>query len=673
MKKILSLVLFILSVGCASAQQQYYHMIWQDEFDGQGHPDSSRWNYETGGDGWGNNELQYYTERRLENARLENGRLIIEAHKEYYQGNDYTSARLTTKNKGDWAYGRIEARAKLPAGRGTWPAIWMLPTQWIYGDGSWPDNGEIDIMEHVGYDEGIIHGTIHTNAYNHMDGTDKGGTTGVPDATENFHIYAIEWTASEIRWYVDDHLYFTFENKEEGWQKWPFDHPFHLLMNIAVGGDWGGVEGVDDSIFPVQMQVDYVRVYQTADQIGELIEGPGHLVSRQKGVSFSTPIKDAQSYQWSVPEDAEINGASDQRQVTVDWGCQSGEVACTIVTADSVYDATHSVALEQVQIDGPRFYNEDDDPLSFSVPEMVQTTYQWELPEGGSFVSGEGTHVVEVDWPERADSITLNITNDCGTQIITHQLWTPGQQFPYPDPQKPHLLPDTIDPTHYDYGGEGVAYHDVTSANEGSGIRQDEGVDTESLDRGYGNIGYIKPGEWVEYSIKVEKEFSARVVLRMASAVTTNGSVDVLVNGETVASDIQARNTGEWYLFEEFESNTFTLSPQDTLLRLEFDRFNFNVGRIIVKQVETAVDQPLKAPSLNLYPNPARETLNIVCERDMERLEIYDLTGSLMQSKNLTATSRNHKLNLRTLPPGMYLLRVGLTNQRSITQKIIKE
>jgi len=673
MKKILSLVLFIFSVGCVSAQQQYYHMIWQDEFDGQGHPDSSRWNYETGGDGWGNNELQYYTERRLKNARLENGRLIIEAHKEYYQGNDYTSARLTTRNKGDWAYGRIEARAQLPAGRGTWPAIWMLPTQWIYGDGSWPDNGEIDIMEHVGYDEGVIHGTIHTDAYNHMIGTQRGGSTEVSDATEAFHEYAIEWTPAEIRWYVDDRRYFTFENQEEGWEKWPFDHPFHLLMNIAIGGDWGGAQGVDDGIFPVQMQVDYVRVYQTAGQIGELIKGPDQLVSRQNSVSFSTPIKDAQSYQWSVSEGAEITGAANERQVTVDWGCQSGEVACTIVTADSVYEATHPVAVSEPQIEGPLFFNENDEPITFSVPDMAATTYQWELPEGAAFVSGEGTHLVEVDWPERADSITLNIANDCGEQTISRFLWTPGTQYPYPDPQKPHLLPDTIDPTHYDYGGEGVAYHDNSDSNEGNGIRQDEGVDTQSMDQGHGSIGYIKHGEWVEYSIQVEEEFSARIVLRMASAVTTDGSVDVLVNGETVASEIQARNTGDWDQFEEFESNTFTLSPQDTLLRLEFNRFNYNLGRIIIKQVETAVEQPLNNPSLNLYPNPVRESLHIVSEQDMERLEIYDLTGRLMQSKNLSGIHRRYQLNLQSLPPGMYLVKIGLKDKGSTTQKIIRK
>src|SRR6056297_1535987 len=192
MRKIGWLCLLLMLTGSMAHAQ--YHLIWQDEFDGQGHPDSSRWNYEVGGHGWGNEELQYYTEERLKNARLENGRLVIEAHKENYRTAEYTSARLTTTHKGEWTYGRIEVRAKIPAGRGTWPAIWMLPTEWIYGDGSWPDNGEIDIMEHVGYDPGVIHGTIHTDAYNHMDGTQKSGQIEVPDAMDAFHTYSIEWT-----------------------------------------------------------------------------------------------------------------------------------------------------------------------------------------------------------------------------------------------------------------------------------------------------------------------------------------------------------------------------------------------------------------------------------------------------------------------------------------------
>jgi licheninase len=238
-----------------------WEQVWGDEFEGQGLPNADKWSYETGGDGWGNQEEQYYTREDTANARVENGHLIIEARKESYQGNAYTSARLNSE--ASWTYGRFEIRAKLPGGRGTWPALWMLADEDTYGDQYWPDNGEMDIMEHVGYDAGVIHGTIHTEAFNHIDGTDKGGSITVPTATSEFHDYAMEWTPNEIRVFVDGERYFTFQNREQyDWQEWPFDQKFHLLMNIAVGGTWGGAEGIDDSAFPERMVIDYVRVYK---------------------------------------------------------------------------------------------------------------------------------------------------------------------------------------------------------------------------------------------------------------------------------------------------------------------------------------------------------------------------------------------------------------------------
>ncbi len=234
-------------------------LVWSDEFNYTGVPDNSKWGYDIGGGGWGNNELQYYTDRS-ENARVENGSLIIEAKKETYSGKDYTSTRLISKNKGDWLYGKFEIRAKLPEGRGTWPAIWMLPTDWEYGD--WPGSGEIDIMEHVGYDQGTIHGTVHTQSYNHSIGTQKSATVQSNDVSSAFHTYSLIWTPFKIDVFMDNVKYYTFINENNSFAEWPFDKRFHLIMNIAVGGDWGGVQGVDDSIFPQTLAVDYVRVYE---------------------------------------------------------------------------------------------------------------------------------------------------------------------------------------------------------------------------------------------------------------------------------------------------------------------------------------------------------------------------------------------------------------------------
>jgi beta-glucanase (GH16 family) len=256
----LCLSTFLFSSLNLSAQQ--WKLVWSDEFNYQGLPDSTKWGYDVGGKGWGNHEKQFYTEKRLENARVENGNLIIEARKEPWQGMDYTSTRLVSRKKGDWTYGRFEIRARLPRGIGTWPAIWMLPTDWTYGNGGWPDNGEIDIMEHVGYHQGFIHGSTHCLSYYWRINTQKTDTIEIPDACEKFHTYAMEWNKDSITMYVDNVRYFTSTNDGSGWKGWPFNKRFHLLLNVAIGGDWGGQKGIDNSIFPQRMEVDYVRVYQ---------------------------------------------------------------------------------------------------------------------------------------------------------------------------------------------------------------------------------------------------------------------------------------------------------------------------------------------------------------------------------------------------------------------------
>ena len=264
-------IVLMLFTGIGSAEQPMpapasQKLVWSDEFNYTGAPDSSKWNYDIGDGcpnlcGWGNEELEYYTSR-TENVRVENGMLIIEARKENYANRRYTSAKLVTRGIVDWQYGRIEVRAKLPSGRGTWPAIWMLPSQRRYG--GWPADGEIDIMEHVGHEPNHVYGSVHTEAYNHRDGTQK--TAGMMEFEQpfekHFHTYTIDWTAERIEFLVDDIPYITFTNEHATFAEWPFDAPFYLILNIAVGGSWGGALGIDDSIWPQRMEMDFVRVYQ---------------------------------------------------------------------------------------------------------------------------------------------------------------------------------------------------------------------------------------------------------------------------------------------------------------------------------------------------------------------------------------------------------------------------
>lgn len=243
-----------------------YQLVWADEFDGGPLPDASRWAYDThrNRQGWYNDELQYYAAGRAENARVEAGRLVITARRESTAGfadgggQTYTSARLFTKGRASWTYGFFEVRARLPCGRGTWPAIWTLAD-----GGRWPDDGEIDILEHVGFDPGALHASVHTRAFHHAIGTQRTAKVTRADACSSFHRYQLTWTPERITMGVDDRNHFSFRNDGSGDRnRWPFDRPQHLLLNIAVGGNWGGQRGIDPDAFPASMEVDYVRVYQ---------------------------------------------------------------------------------------------------------------------------------------------------------------------------------------------------------------------------------------------------------------------------------------------------------------------------------------------------------------------------------------------------------------------------
>ncbi len=242
-----------------------YQLVWSDEFDKDGLLNPEKWSYDVGDNcpdncGWGNNEAQYYTEKLLKNARVENGKLLIEARREKINNKDYSSARVVTKNKGDWKYGKIDVRAQLPAGVGSWPAIWMLPTDWKYG--GWPQSGEIDIMENVGFKPDSLFGSVHTEWYNHIQKTQV--TKGVFDPTlsSQYHNYGIEWDEEKIDFLFDEKKYLTFRNQHTGSKAYPFDQAFYLVLNVAVGGNWGGEKGIDNKIFPQKMLVDYVKVFQ---------------------------------------------------------------------------------------------------------------------------------------------------------------------------------------------------------------------------------------------------------------------------------------------------------------------------------------------------------------------------------------------------------------------------
>lgn len=270
-------VLSALVVRNKNRSDRNWELVWSDEFDRDGVPNPDNWTIREWPPGVVNSEDQAYTARER-NVRVEDGMLVIEAHREEYGEAQYTSARIFSAGKQDFLYGRFEAHAKVPEGQGNWAAVWMLPSdpfkyasncsdiadwQGNHDCDAWPNSGEIDILEHVGYLQGHVHGTVHNRAYFFVNHEQRKGRAIFPEVSEKFHTYIVEWYPDRIDMYVDDTLYFSYMNANKGWREWPYDHPFHLIVNLAIGGDWGRAGGpIDDSKFPQRLLVDYVRVYQ---------------------------------------------------------------------------------------------------------------------------------------------------------------------------------------------------------------------------------------------------------------------------------------------------------------------------------------------------------------------------------------------------------------------------
>lgn len=259
---------FVLLAGCAGVSAALparatpiptlpgWTLVWHDEFDGR-EIDRANWTFDLGAGGWGNGEAQYYTDRP-ENARIEDGLLVIDARQEKYDDSYYTSARLKSQGLQEFQYGRIEGRLKVPEGKGLWPAFWMLGGN--FDQVGWPDCGEIDIMEYIGKEPDLIFGTLHGPGYSGALGLTKWNRQNYPIA-DDFHVYAIEWEPDVIRWYYDGEEYHTVTRADVGEREWVFDQPFFIILNLAVGGQLPGPVGLD-TVFPTQYLVDYVRVYQ---------------------------------------------------------------------------------------------------------------------------------------------------------------------------------------------------------------------------------------------------------------------------------------------------------------------------------------------------------------------------------------------------------------------------
>jgi beta-glucanase (GH16 family) len=319
MRRILLVAALALSAAFSPLSAQTRELVWSDEFNGAT-LDTVTWSPSTGYA----DESKYTA--RPENISVSSGILHLIARKESYGGFGYTSALIRTKGAASWRYGRIEARIKLPSGAGMVPAFWMMPADDAYG--WWPTSGEMDIMENPTTEPTMIYGTAHAQAYSYFTGgTPKSASISVADAESAYHVYALEWSPDSLKFFVDAARYAVVTNDHAGSSSWPFDRPFYVILNLAVGGSWVGSPpaGV---VFPVSMDVDYVRVYQV---YGDAVaDGADFVQNGAKGVAYFAPSVSGASYTWQVPQGATIASGQGTRKISVDFGGRSGDVAVTI-------------------------------------------------------------------------------------------------------------------------------------------------------------------------------------------------------------------------------------------------------------------------------------------------------------------------------------------------------
>jgi beta-glucanase (GH16 family) len=669
-------ILIIFISGARKSSAQCYELVWSDEFNYTGYPDPAVWNMEIGNNNGSNNESQYYTKNDKDNCWVENGSLVITALKESFGGQLYTSARINTKGLKEFKYGKVEARLKLPYGQGIWPAFWMLGSN--IDQVSWPACGEIDIMELIGgagSRDRTFYGTPHWadangNHAQYNDGY-KNNNNSLPSGrfADDYHIFSIEWTTTKIAWFLDGIQIKVMSTTPAALSE--FQQKYFIILNLAVGGSWPGYPD-GTTVFPQKFEVDYVRVYQMLSK--ELIQGRDSVVAKQKGQTYSLSAVEGRQFLWTVPEGTNLLSRNDSSTVAVDWGCTPGTISCKVTTpCATTYNFSKSVKVGSISIDGPLFYDKPAGNLIFTAPLMTETNYYWSGTAGAFFISGDTSNSAEVVWGTGEGSISLMIVNSCNTFNISKKVFKYGQ-YPYPDPESPFIIPGTINSTNFDYGGEGVAYHDVEVVNQGPGPRKDERVDTENQTL-FPNVGWIITGEWLEYTIKVPQAGYYKIEMKVASANTSNiGPIRILINGESRIADIAVPPTGAWATFVKVSQRLLYLNTSDTVLRIEAVKGGFNLGPITFTVDNTVSVTSLKAGKgkIEMFPNPVNDLLNInlsLTKPGEVKVSVMDISGKEVFSsvhKDLQTSVQRIVISeqIRALKSGIYFIEINSSDQK---------
>lgn len=679
-----NLLAILLFITQAAQAQNFIDLAWSDEFTVNGPPNSELWGYDLGQSGWGNNEVQNYT-NLSQNIRVENGVLVIEALK--INGN-WTSARLKSQGKKNFTYGRVVFRAKLPLGIGTWPALWTLGES--VTTAGWPACGEIDVMEHVGRDPGNILSAIHTPSS--FGNTVNKNTTFITNHATAFHTYELIWTESKLDLLIDGVIHYTYQPATKNASTWPFTAPQFIIMNIAMGGTLGGPT-IDPALTAARMEVDYVRVYQAFTELK--IEGPNILEKNQQGVKFKTNQLEGATYNWDLPSDASITSGIGTHEITVNWGSTEGAVKATVTLESQQYEkaleVTH-VANPQgstFSLLSPEFGIEwsDVDPINeFTLTEDLNTVrieYNVTNPSVNTGVEGKFFRTIDMRDYSRL-KVRMKSFNKSGTLNARIDLSDNNNSLTNKSPVF-NLTPLIDDGEYFTYAFDFETQNQWMS-NEGP-VNASR-IDKLKLYLDFGVFGV--PGRdsvWIE-DLWLEPSSSSDVVLKRPSHLTSS------LIGETIRLEWTDNSTNEngFLIFRShtrngvFEkigesppnvtSSEFT-ALNETRYYYRVKSFNTQAESDYSNTAETELitsSEELNSQSgIVLYPNPASHEFFIRSSYQRKAiLEVLDVLGRNVVSSVAIAPMGIVKINSTTLPQGAYLIRITV-GDLVLTQRLLLE
>jgi beta-glucanase (GH16 family) len=661
MRKLFIITLLIAS-SATYALAQCYNLVWADEFNGTS-LDLNNWTHQTGAGGWGNGELQYYT-NRTDNSTVDNGTLKIIAKQESYLGSSYTSARIISKNKADFKYGKFEARVKMPSGQGIWPAFWLIPTDEVYG--TWPKSGEIDIFELLGHQPNRIYSTVHTQGPISGQSYLSSTSYDLPSGTfaSAFHDIKAEWEPNEIRFYVDNVLITTKTPASLAPYAWPFDQYFFNILNVAVGGNWPGAPN-GTTVFPQTMEVDYLRVYQKTENIG--------IVGTAKVEPFSTQTYKAvngssATYAWTVPAGATINSGQGTPEISVTWGSvtSSGNVACTISACNV---ATPALAVEV-------------NPNLFENPSFESDFQYWNQAIGGT---AAGTFAINTTTPQHLLKDACMTTTALSSQTYHVQLLknnialVAGQSYTI----KFWAKADTPNRQSYAAIINNTTYGGIWSMNLTLGTTWQEYVGTFTANANVTGLLTINGG-YALGTICVDNftfgKTSLVLPLRIVDfrAVPSQKSALISWQLEDVADlqnlEIQRSRDGQ-----NFETTHQTSTQQSVFedQNLKTGKYYYRLkmiqedGRISYSKIETVtIDGREK---VSIFPNPCSDKLEFKgLTQQTTQLYILNQCGIVVLQRTDNALFNTSTIDIHALPNGIYTVLLEHEDGQTQVEKIVK-